>query len=87
MQSYVFHGEGPGKKAKAKRLKQRERELKAQTSRDPLSGSLSVLQKTQEATGKAYLLLQGSGGSSSAAVAADMAQQIAKNKAKEKSNK
>lgn len=86
-QSYVFHGEGPGKKAQAKRLKQRELELKAQTSRDPLSGSLAVLKKTQEATGKAFLLLQGGGGSSSAAVAADMAQQIVRNKAKGSSKK
>jgi U4/U6.U5 tri-snRNP-associated protein 1 len=64
---YKFHGYGPGKKAKEKRLKQKEMANKAATSRLE-GGTMQSLVRAQEATGKAHLTVQGgaSGGPSAA---------------------
>jgi U4/U6.U5 tri-snRNP-associated protein 1 len=58
--SYRFHGYGPGKKKKEKRLKAMEVQNKAQSSRGTLDGGLTMksLVKTQEATGKAHVIVQ-----------------------------
>lgn len=76
--SYKFHGYGPGKKNLEKRLKQIEIERKMVKARagvlDGSAGTMKSLAKTQEATGKAHVVVQGGTAPSSlvSKIAADM---------------
>ena len=57
--SYRFHGYGPGKKKLDKRLKALEDQNRAMSSRGTLeSGTMRSLLQTQEATGKAHVVVQ-----------------------------
>lgn len=58
--SYRFHGFGPSRKKKEKRLKEKEATLKAHTSRvDGTNiGTMKSLTQAQAATGKAYITVQ-----------------------------
>ena len=57
--SYRFHGYGPGKKKLDKRLKTLEDQNRAMSSRGTLeSGTMRSLLQTQEATGKAHVVVQ-----------------------------
>ncbi len=54
---YQFHGYGSGKRAEEKRLKQIEKEREAREKRiNEDKGTMGALRKTQEATGKAFIV-------------------------------
>mmetsp|Transcript_20069 Transcript_20069/g.19362 ORF Transcript_20069/g.19362 Transcript_20069/m.19362 type:complete len:899 (+) Transcript_20069:153-2849(+) len=81
---YRFHGYGPGKKAKEKRLRQMDDQSKALSSRGLVdSGTMQSLVRAQEATGKAHVTIQGGEKASGGGVtAAELLAQRIKNKAK-----
>jgi U4/U6.U5 tri-snRNP-associated protein 1 len=70
--SYKFHGHGPGKKKLEKRLKQMEAQNKITKSRTNVlegnAGTMKSLTTTQEATGKAHIVVQGGGNVSSSVI-------------------
>jgi U4/U6.U5 tri-snRNP-associated protein 1 len=77
--SYRFHGYGPGKKKQEKRLREMDARSKEHSSKNVLdSGTMKSLTKTQEATGKAHVTIQGAATANSAA----LAELIAKTKTK-----
>jgi U4/U6.U5 tri-snRNP-associated protein 1 len=82
--SYKFHGYGPGKKKADKRLQQVKEERKVVKKRAKVlegdTGTLKNLTKTQEATGKAHLVIQGGTSSVPASVISKMASTMAKKK-------
>jgi U4/U6.U5 tri-snRNP-associated protein 1 len=82
--SYKFHGYGPGKKKSDKRLQQVKEERKVVKKRSKVlegdAGTLKNLTKTQEATGKAHLVIQGGTSSVPSSVISKMASTMAKKK-------
>lgn len=84
--SYRFHGYGPGKKKLEKRQKALEDQTKAASARVAVggAGTLKSLVQTQEATGKAHVVVQG-GHSSSQLSAAELA--VVKQRVKAKAEK
>eukprot|EP01035_Chromulina_nebulosa_P019474 gene19474-25356_t len=81
---YRFHGYGPGKQKKDKRIKADNIQRKAGTSLDALNNvTMKSLTRAQEATGKAHITISG-GTSSAASFSAVTANLIAKLKKKKK---
>jgi len=81
---YRFHGYGPGKQKKDKRIKADNIQRKAGTSLDALNNlTMKSLTRAQEATGKAHITISG-GTSSAASFSAVAANLIAKLKKKKK---
>ena len=56
--SYTFHNKAPGAKKQAKRLRQYEEEMLGKKAGSNLN-MVQAQARTQEATGKAYLMLSG----------------------------
>lgn len=76
---YRFHGYGPSEKKLEKRAKEVTNKQKAKTADQSTCGTMQSLTRTQEATGKAHVVIQG-GINTGATAAADIAQAIAKSK-------
>ena len=56
--SYRFHGYGPGKKKKEKRMRAIEQQAKISKGALEGGGTMKSLVQTQEATGKAHVVVQ-----------------------------
>jgi len=60
--NYHFHGFGPGKKKQEKRLKEMEQQNRALSSKGKTdTGTMKSLVRAQEATGQAFITVQGGG--------------------------
>lgn len=88
--SYRFHGYGPSKKKKEKRLKSMELQTSATSSRtgilDGAAGTMKSLVTAQEATGKAHVVVQG-GVQASAQQISSLAAKMMATKAKKQGSK
>jgi U4/U6.U5 tri-snRNP-associated protein 1 len=68
--SYAFHNQAPGLKKRAKRLKEREREIKMKRLvRGDGEDALNKIQKAVQSAGKAYVVLDAKGRSIASTVA------------------
>eukprot|EP01039_Chlorochromonas_danica_P009413 gene9413-10398_t len=88
--SYRFHGYGPSKKKKEKRLKSMELQTSSTSSRtgilDGVAGTMKSLVTAQEATGKAHVVVQG-GVQASAQQISSLATKMMAAKAKKQGSK
>ena len=82
------HRYGPGNKKKEKRLKEKENQSRAQSSRAiGESGIMKSLARTQEATGSAHVTLQGGAISSASAFSSTDLTKLAKEMLEKKKKK